>query len=78
MGTLLCFIVAKLAPPELWLKSLEGPHVAAVPLGPFPALSLFVKAPFRWRHAMLAEARTHVKQSIDDGTYVPLLKGGLD
>lgn len=36
------------------------------------------KAPHRWRHALLADLRNHVKSAIEDGSYVPLLKGGLD
>ena len=46
--------------------------------GPASSLCFFVEAPHRWRHALLADLRSHVKIAINDGSYVPLLTGGLD
>ena len=41
-------------------------------------LCLVLQAPHRWRHALLADLRAHVKSAIKDGSYEPLLEGGLD
>lgn len=36
------------------------------------------QAPFRWRHAGLAEIRHFLKARVADGTYKPHLTYGLD
>ena len=53
-----------------YLPSSHLPHSSAS--------NCLLQAPFRWRHAQLADAKDHVKGCIQSGTYMPLLKGGLD
>ena len=42
------------------------------------AISFMMQAPYRWRHALLAPVREHLKQEIGAGNYTPLLSKGLD
>ena len=38
----------------------------------------YCQAPFRWRHGGMAQIKSFLKDRVADGTYVPLLKDGLD
>lgn len=40
--------------------------------------TVFAQAPFRWRHADLAQIKAFLKAKIQDGSYKPFLEGGLD